>query len=196
MVSGNHPTVKASSVSTTDTPANPHNVDLLFDRTFDKSVWEPPKAPQVLGELLDSRHMLPLFLPSDPRKLSASPIKTHVPEYARRLTDCQFDGRGPIQLKSQGPMEWICRSQRVRGVSTKTLQWMDGLTPSSCRGRPLEMHYTDEPSSSSSDIEDLRIDTNIPRASSQSTPLTRKPSARSRARLSLGGDQLSPLVAL
>lgn len=199
VISGNPATVTASSIFTIETSASAHNIDLLFDRTFDKTIWEPPKAPQVLGELLDSRHMLPLFLPSDPRRLSASPVKTHVPDYARRLTG--FDVRGVGPMNSQGPMEWKCRSSRVRGISTKTLRWIDGLAPSSSRTRPLEVHYTDyggdESSSTPSDIEDLRIDTtNIPRAASQSTPLTRKPSARSRGRLSLGGDQLSPLVAL
>ncbi|KAL4069680.1 DIL domain-containing protein [Scleroderma yunnanense] len=199
VISGNPSITKASSISTTETSANQHNVDLLFDRTFDKFIWEPPRAPQVLGELLDSRHMLPLFLPSDPRRLSASPVKTHVPEYARHLAGHRFEARGAGQMNVHGPMEWKCRSYRVRGVSTQTLQWMDGLKPSSSRGRPLEVHYADyggdESSSSPSEIESLRIDTQVPRTSSHSTPLTRKPSARSRGRLSLSGDQLSPLVA-
>ncbi|KAG6334044.1 hypothetical protein ID866_5047 [Astraeus odoratus] len=191
---------RTPSVSTADTSTNQHGIDLLFDRTFDKSGWEPARAPQVLGELLDSRHMLPLFLPSDPRRLAASPMKKYVADYARRLTGHRTDGRGDSQWNSQGPMGWKCCGRQVRNISIQTLRWMDGLKPSSSWGRPIEFHYVDsddeEPSSPASETKILRIDTNVPRTSSHSTPLTRKPSARSRARLSLGGDQLPPLAPL
>ena len=49
-------------------------IDDLFSRTFEKSDWQPAKPPVVLGELLDSRHMLPLLLPSDPMHLGALPV--------------------------------------------------------------------------------------------------------------------------
>jgi hypothetical protein len=49
-------------------------IDDLFSRTFEKSVWQPAKPPAVLGELLDSRYMLPLLLPSDPMHLGALPV--------------------------------------------------------------------------------------------------------------------------
>jgi len=49
-------------------------IDNLFDRTFEKAEWQPAKSPEVLGELLDSRYMLPLLLPSDPAHLGALPI--------------------------------------------------------------------------------------------------------------------------
>lgn len=49
-------------------------IDNLFDRMFEKALWQPAKSPDVLGELLDSRHMLPLLLPSDPMHLGALPV--------------------------------------------------------------------------------------------------------------------------
>ena len=54
----------ASLNASSETFAAQHSIDNLFDRSHSQSEWEPAKAPQVLGELLDSRHMLPLFLPS------------------------------------------------------------------------------------------------------------------------------------
>lgn len=200
VISGNPGIPKTPSVFTTENTANRHGIDPLFNRSFDKSTWEPPRAPQVLGELLDSRHMLPLFLPSDPRRLSATSDKTHVAEYAKRLASSRLDAHSTSHASTQGPMGWKCRSCKVRNVSIQTLRWIDRLKPPSSWGRSTGLHHAhygdDELSSPISETEGLHIDTNVPRATSQSTPLTRKPSARSRGhRLSLGGDQLSPLLA-
>lgn len=198
VISGNPGSTRTPSVSTTENSAR--GIDSLFDRTFDKSTWEPPRAPQVLGELLDSRHMLPLSLPSDPRQLSATPDKTYVTEYAKRLISSRLDARSAGHVSTHGPMGWKCRSHKVRNVSIQTLRWIDRLKPSSSWGRSTGLHHThygdDESPSPISETEGLFVDTNVPHTTSQSTPLTRKPSARSRGhRLSLGGDQLSPLSA-
>src|ERR1700761_8988075 len=48
-----------------------HSIDKLFDTSSDMADWLPPKPPPVLGELLESRYMLPLVLPSDPQFLCA-----------------------------------------------------------------------------------------------------------------------------
>src|SRR6201999_1859458 len=69
-------TPSTSSVSS-ETYVTQQNIDLLFEHDADAPTWEPAKPPDVLGEFLDSRHMLPLLLPSDPRLLSASPKKPH-----------------------------------------------------------------------------------------------------------------------
>ncbi|KAI5983920.1 hypothetical protein EDD15DRAFT_2533523 [Pisolithus albus] len=198
VISGNPCSTKTPSVSTTENSGR--GIDPLFDRTFDKSTWEPPRAPQVLGELLDSRHMLPLSLRSDPRQLSATPDKTHVAEYAKRLIGSRLDARSSGHVSTHGAMGWKCRSHKVRSVSIQTLRWIDRLKPSSSWGRSTGLHHThysdDESPSPISETEGLYIDTNVPHTTSQSTPLTRKPSSRSRGhRLSMGGDQLSPLSA-
>ena len=178
-----------------------HNVDLLFDRTFDQSSWESAKAPQVLGELLDSRYMLPLYLPSDPRVLSAAPAKRHIIDFTRRTSNHQPEPRIPSRAGIVGSMGWKCRSHRVREVSVDTLRWLDSFKPSMW-ARPIYSEFTypgngqdSPPLSPISDSEDLRINTNVVRPSPNSTPLTRKPSTRSKNRTSLLVDQFTPLAS-
>ncbi|KAH7883507.1 DIL domain-containing protein [Phlebopus sp. FC_14] len=187
-VNGNRSGTKTLSISTTETSSTQHSIDLLFDRTYDQSAWEPARPPQVLGELVDSRHMLPLFLPSDPGMLSATPVKIHV---ARHLAHCHS---APCASPSSS-MGWRRHSRRVRNVNIDTLKWVDGFK-SSKRTRPFgsdlaEYEEYSFASPSPRDIEDLRIDTDIAQASSPMTPLTREPPARHRGRLSLSGDQLT-----
>ena len=87
------------SVSPSPTPediAAQRNVDMLFDRAQEKSTWEPPSPPDILGELLDSRHMLPIYLPSDPRLLGAVPAQhtaadTNKNQMALRLSEYTVD---------------------------------------------------------------------------------------------------------
>ena len=175
------------SVSTTDTSATQHSIDLLFDRTFDQSSWESAKAPLVLGELLDSRYMLPLFLPSDPRMLSAASTKRHVIDFTRR-TSSQHKPRTDVV----GSMGWNSRSHRVREVSIDTLRWLDSFKPSRW-ARPIHMESSSPPSPVSD--KDFRINTTAVQSSLHLTPLTRKPSTRSKNRTSLLGDQFTPLAS-
>lgn len=171
---------------------------MLFERTQEKSAWEPAKPPQVLGELLDSRYMLPLLFPSDPRMLSALPGKTTAMEEAQR------ERRGSVQLNvetrsvsrasfgSRGAMAWRSRNRRLREVNIGTLQWVDGVRSAARWGRPVEPDeddkYERKPSPYSSDDpqsydDELRID-----IASRVAPLTRKPSGKSKGRASLGGE--------
>lgn len=88
-------------------------------------------------------------------------------------------------------MEWNYRSRKVRSLSVKTLRWMDGLKPNSTWGRPLDVPFADwdgdEAAGPPSETGSLRIETDVPCAPSCTTPLTQKPSARSRGRPSVGG---------
>ncbi|KAF8560285.1 hypothetical protein OG21DRAFT_1502605 [Imleria badia] len=193
-------TTRTPSISTTDTSAVQHNVDLLFDRNFDQSSWESAKAPQVLGELLDSRYMLPLFLPSDPRVLSAAPVKGHIIDFTKRTSNHQPEPRIPNRTSVVRSMGWKCRSRRVREVGVDTLQWLDSFKPSRW-ARPIYMESSypgnggdSPPLSPISDTEDLRINANVVQPSPHSTPLTRKPSTRSKNRTSLLVDQFTPLA--
>src|SRR6267154_787548 len=115
------PSINASS----ETPAAQQSIDILFDRSHSQSEWEPVKPPQVLGELLDSRHMLPLFLPSDARMLAATPAKQVVTEYGERAsTRPSVNALSASQASSLdgGAMKWRCRSKTVRNVNFETLQ--------------------------------------------------------------------------
>ncbi|TFK41250.1 DIL domain-containing protein [Crucibulum laeve] len=171
-----------------------HNIDLLFERTDDQTTWEPMKSPQALGELLDSRYMLPLLFPSDPRLLAAIPVKGPFLEDvgqssqhgALRTSGSRSSSRA--SARSRG-LPWRSRNRKVREIGVATLQWVDGVRSAARWGRPVDPDYDPDdeeqppPSYTSDDPneEDLtmRINTHI-------TPLTRKPSGRSRGRPSMG----------
>ncbi|KAF4572997.1 Dilute domain-containing protein [Pleurotus pulmonarius] len=185
------PSIRSISSSMSGTQ---HGVDILFDKTRDKSVWEPEKAPQVLGELLDSRYMLPLLFPSDPRLLAALPGKLNDPK--DRKSD---SGRGYTSPRTpdassnprRGSMSWRSRNKKIREVGIDVLQWVDGI-PSAARWTKLAEVDEEEnsPTYDTADLEtpygeDLTIRTNV-------VPLTRQPSGRSKGRASMNGD-LTPV---
>ena len=154
-------------------------LDMLFDRSQDKTIWEPAKPPQALGELLDSRYMLPLLLPSDPRLLAAQTNKLPFLEDKKgSLPESRSASRA--STSSRGSMSWAKRHRKVRELPVGSLQFVDGAVSASRWTRappPVEDVEEDEDSdnedaqSSVSADQTLRIDTHI-------TPLTRKPSAR------------------
>jgi hypothetical protein len=169
-----------------------HNVDLLFDRAIEKSVWEPPSSPEALGELLDSRHMLPLFLPSDPRFLGAVPVKQSSLEGKQAGTTPGSHRRSASRVRAA--MSWNLPGKKLREVEIRTLQWIDGA-PSAARWyKSMEVEDEDEdkpppysPVGSDTELGELRLPT-------QFTPLTRSRStARSKGRASTAG---SPLVEI
>ncbi|OBZ79433.1 hypothetical protein A0H81_00822 [Grifola frondosa] len=184
-----------SSISPTQDTAQGH-IDALFDRTQEKLLWEPTKAPEPLGELLDSRHMLPLFLPSDPRMLGALPVKPPITEDDKRSSlRLSVDGAGRSASRAsfgtRGAMTWRLDSKKLREVGVSTLQYIDGTRAAARYSRPpIDLDDEDEeeekppPPYASDDMipayGDLKIET------TRLTPLTRKPSAR-RGRTSLAG---------
>jgi len=172
---------------------------MLFERTQEKSSWEPAKPPQVLGELLDSRYMLPLLFPSDPRMLAALPGKIPLSDDDNRETrrNAQLTGesRSASRASVEGrAMTWRSRNRKLREVGIGSLQWVDGVRSAGRWGRPVEPdeEHNDEedhpPQYTSDDLvdEELAIVTHI-------TPLTRKPSGRSKGRPSLGGGDTTPV---
>jgi hypothetical protein len=190
------PSVNASS----ETSAAQNSIDMLFDRSHSQSEWESAKPLQVLGELLDSRHMLPLFLPSDPRMLSATPAKLAVTKYSEQANPRPSAGARSSSRASTvdgGAMKWRCRSRNVRNVKFETLRWVDRFRtkpqtfPRPVPGEEYEETYPSTPLSD--DVGDLHIDTNVPHAVPHGTPLTKRPSARSRGRLSIVGE---PVIAI
>ncbi|KAF7965893.1 hypothetical protein HWV62_40993 [Athelia sp. TMB] len=137
--SASGPTPSVHTVSSTDTSVAQLNIDMLFDRTQEKSAWEPAKAPEVLGELLDSRHMLPLLLPSDPRLLAASPGKTIEAE-KHQSAQLTVDGRSVSRASAghRGSMEWRSRARKLREIGPEALQFVDGVRSAARWGRPME----------------------------------------------------------
>lgn len=172
-----------SSENIPDTLAAQKSVDMLFDRLQGKSSWEPAKPPEVLGEFLDSRHMLPLFFPSDPRMLAALPGK--LPKNAEEIK-CDGKGSGstgaiPASVGSRGPLDWGVGGKRVRDVGVGLLAWVDGVAYTSRWTRPTEVGPDEEVErihDSPGPDEDLTLNPNIPAPLESITPLTRRKSSR------------------
>ncbi|KAH9487020.1 Dilute domain-containing protein C25B8.08 [Psilocybe cubensis] len=167
------------------------NIDILFDKRADISLWEPVHPPQALGELLDSRHMLPLLFPSDPRLLAALPAKKVVLEDTKRESVQSFSSSEEGRTGAT-PLHWISRNRKVREVSIGTLKWVDGVGSASRWGRPVDHDYEPEEQEHAprsfppEESEEPEGDEALESGNSHATPLTRKPSGRTKGRQSMG----------
>ncbi|KAJ7487517.1 DIL domain-containing protein [Mycena galericulata] len=166
------------SIASSDGSTGQHGIDMLFERAHEKSAWEPIKPPQVLGELLDSRHMLPLVFPSDPRMLSALPGKLIFPDDKPPPTPMSRSSSRASE-GNRGAMPWRSRNRTLRQVGVGTLQWVDGVRSAARWGRLVNPDDEDIPDELNG--AELTVDTHI-------TPLTRKPSGRSKGRPSQGAE--------
>lgn len=169
-------------------------IDFLLDRRQEKTSWEPASAPEALGELLDSRHMLPLILPSDPCLLGAVPARIPVTEARTRSDSIALDPTRSSSRASHGitgALGWKLRSRRMREVEIRTLQWIDGA-PSTARWyRPTEFEDEDEKppppyTPNSEDATDMVLATNL-------TPFTNSRIIRTRGRQSSGVTPIEPI---
>lgn len=184
-----------SSENISDTLAAQKSVDMLFDRLQGKSFWEPAKPPEVLGEFLDSRHMLPLFLPSDPRMLAALPGK-----FPKSVEEMKNDSKGPgsaeaipASVGSRGPLDWTMGGGKVRNVGVGLLALVDGVAYTSRWTRSTEVEPDEEMErmhDSPGPDEDLTLNPNTPAPLESITPLTRrKSSRRGRSSILSGGGE-------
>ena len=170
------------------------SIDVLFDRTFDKSLWEPARPPQALGELLDSRFMIPLLFPSDPRLLAALPGKRIALKDDKRLM--QTSTQSDKSLNKNGTpclnLSWRSRNRKIRDIDAQLLRWVDGANSAAKWGRSLLQEY-EEDGHNRAVILDLR---NVHENGGsdailhdthefQAAPLTRRPSGRAKARYSI-----------
>ncbi|KAF8168194.1 DIL domain-containing protein [Crassisporium funariophilum] len=169
------------------------SIDALLDKTLDKSMWEPVKPPQVLGELLDSRHMLPLLFPSDPRLLAALPGKKAAVGDNKRVSVQSFNSnldrdRSSSRASVAEPLSWRLRDRKVREVGIGILQWVDGVRSASRWGRPVAYDVEFEDDEAQVTASSVELDGEDPtiRVKTHATPLTRKPSGRTRGRPSMG----------
>jgi hypothetical protein len=135
----------APSISTisTDKSDAQRGIDLLFSRDHERADWSAPHPPEALGELRDSRHMLPLVLPSDPRLLAAVPCGSSGSDTRRSKRDSAVQtpvGNGGAFLRLQegrsasrasaagrGAMAWRSRGRKLRMIGIETLEWVDGV---------------------------------------------------------------------
>ena len=191
---------QASLAPSAEFSAAQRSIDGLFDRSQEKLLWEPAKAPDPLGELLDSRYMLPLLLPSDPRMLGALPTKpASLDDEKRSSVRLSVDGssRSTSRASYRGAMGWRF-SKQLREIGPATLQYVDGSGAAArwTRPEPEPMEPDDEddrpppPYPMDEELEGgegdegddtLRINTAV-----RLTVLTRAPSGR-RGRTSMGG---------
>ncbi|KAJ2927192.1 hypothetical protein H1R20_g9913, partial [Candolleomyces eurysporus] len=191
------------SATSVETTTNRQSIDLLMDKSQEAATWEPPKPPQVLGELVDSRYMLPLLFPSDPRFLAALPSRSFLETgYASQPQSAAISPspstHGSMDLGKPVPLQWRSRHRKIREVGAGVLQWVDGAHSASRWSRPLyqtfgaeedEEPHPDDVDEEGDEQEGTEANAEDPdvtlRIATQLTPFTRKPSIR-RARPSLG----------
>lgn len=121
---------RSFSTSSVETSAAQNNVDLLFDRAQGVEAWKAPQPPEVLGELLESRYMLPLLLPSDPRFLSAiygQPSKSTTGSPRSSSSMQKLNGRSRSRSPRSTPcLRWVPASKQIRQVKLDLLDRIDG----------------------------------------------------------------------
>ncbi|TFK77177.1 hypothetical protein BDN72DRAFT_830341 [Pluteus cervinus] len=172
------------------------NIDLLFDPPEGdmNSAWEPIHPPQVLGELLDSRYMLPLLLPSDPRKLAAAPdIAEPAPtEPGHSRHSMQSDSSSQMSTSSRTRFKWKSKNCKIREVGIAALHRLDGgrttvrWTRSLYSIDPAEANGVDDNGLVVISQEEAEMAKDAEDADTSITPLTRKPSSRIKGRASVG----------
>jgi hypothetical protein len=185
----------------TETSTIQHNIDLLFDQEQDAASWEPVRPPEVLGEFLDSRYMLPLLLPSDPVMLSAAP-KMPAFWWNEDVTNGISDSRcaSRASKRSAGSLPWRISTKRLRDTSLSVLRWVDGAGSHARWARSADVDGREEheydgevpPSPSPYPLgseEDRENDVAAPSVVRRVTPLTRRPSLRSKGRASTPVDR-------
>ncbi|OCB88557.1 hypothetical protein A7U60_g4260 [Sanghuangporus baumii] len=141
-----------SASSVDDLATSRSNVDLLFDKSSDKSEWTPQQPPEVLGELLESRYMLLLVLPSDPRMLSAVIWKRtdhglgSNPNNPDRVSFGKEHVRTPgnARLSHRRVLDWVTKGRHLREVGTEILDYVDGSSGSGRWRRRAEIDTQDE----------------------------------------------------
>jgi hypothetical protein len=178
----------ASEVTTKSTSdaASLTVIDRLFEESPEGIAWDPPLPPPALGELLDSRYMLPLQFPGDPRYLAA---------FLGRPTFLDDDfGRSSPQSGSTGfkvgKHKWKLQLGEIREIDLNALRCLDG-SASLSRWEYISTHFhlDDDENEGQSPIETSKNPLEKKTNKDDATPFTRirKPSMRSRGRASMGG---------
>jgi len=176
--------VNSSTVSSASSEAlnAAQSIDVLFEKPQNGHTWEPLKPPPLLGEFFNSRYMIPLLFPSNPRMLAARPGKTSLPEEETQSPHFA-DSRSLNRASIDRSLSWQLNCRKLREVGLKSLQRLDGARRTAAWGNTSGYEEDGEPhdlqSRQPDGSGDLSVDTNF-------TPLTRKSSTKGRGRLSIG----------
>jgi hypothetical protein len=187
----------STSSASTEVFSAQHNIDLLFDREEDTTSWEPVRPPEVLGEFLDSPYMLPLLLPSDPVMLSAMP---KMPAFWQNenIANGMSDSRCPSRAskRSAGSIPWLIMTKRLRDTSLSILRWVDGAGSYARWVHPINLEVPEEEEYDGETLPSNPIDLDSgqeidvsPSSDRRVTPLTRRPSLRTKGRASTPVDR-------
>lgn len=130
---------------------------------------------------MDSRHMLPLMLPTDPRLLAVLPRISKKLGYVRSVATPTTEASS--QVGERHNRQWKSRYRRFRAVDVNTLNQLDGAGSVSRWTKPV-IDQEDE-KEDPGDAEDSVATDDTPRVNTDITPLTKKPSTR-RGRQSQG----------
>lgn len=185
-------TARQTSVSMHSGPeTGRHSIDSLFGVPQEILAWEPVRPPPALGELLDSRYMLPLSFPSDPRMLTALPGKLLPSEDEKGGSELLvpsdlINGSGK---RHHDRTSWRLKNRKLRGVGISMLERVDGVRSVARWARPVafeeEVDQEPHPYASGRPGEDeLKVNVYV-------TSLTRKPSGRNKSRHSMG--EMTPI---
>lgn len=106
-------------------------IEALFDGGVGIGDWVPQTAPECLGELVDSRFMLPFLVPSTTEYLMAMPPPDaafrNLMIEAPRLPDGSIPSRplSAVSYSSSRPMGWVSASEaRVRQLPDDFFEWL------------------------------------------------------------------------
>ncbi|KAG6818017.1 hypothetical protein H0H87_009172 [Tephrocybe sp. NHM501043] len=162
------------------------SIDILFGTHEETHMWESTKPPPALGELLDSRYMLPLLFPSDPRMLAALPQRLTLSDEEKR------EKKTGNNAESMRNIPWRFRNKRLRDIGVGALQWIDGIRSAASWVRP-SLDDEDGPQLPVYTLNqaDRNHEPNL-KIIVPATPLTRQPSAR-KGRQSVGGESATPI---
>ncbi|ORY31607.1 hypothetical protein BCR39DRAFT_86241 [Naematelia encephala] len=131
--------------SFSDNANDSSNIDALFDGTTALADFEPPTAPESLGELLDSRFMLPFLLPADNAYLVATPPADsafqNIEPQSPFISDGSKSSRPPSRssFSSSRPMGWaIPSATQIRQLPPDFFVWLRDRETERRRTRGVE----------------------------------------------------------
>ncbi|WVQ83667.1 hypothetical protein IAT38_005810 [Cryptococcus sp. DSM 104549] len=126
---GTHGSTASGATGMSEDDSTP--VDALFDGTTALADFTPQSAPECLGELQDSRYMLPFALPTDPSYLIATPptdaayANLHLPS-SPFITDTPT--KRPLSrssFSSSRPMGWaLPKKHKLRELPPGFFKWL------------------------------------------------------------------------
>lgn len=156
-------------------------IDRLFDPEYNAAHWLPPKPSPVLGELMESRYMLPLVLPSEPQLLRAVPLDH------QELLERNQEPNTPTPLMTL-PYRFLTYNERA--VELRVIDLIDGekkghTTTLVSIGNSLLTNEGDEPDFTAKiQVETSGDETNGQSTSPRFTALHPQPSLSRKARVS------------